>query len=593
MHLARLPDSTRAALKIAAIYLVISVLWIVFSDRGVSLLFKDPEMITLAQTFKGWAFVCVTALLIFVLLKREIQAYLRIMKRLQRSGQELRDLLDAMPVGVALTDGLTIEYINVNFSERFGYTLDEIPTVEHWFLLAYPDPQYREPLVASWQADLARAGSEGRPVPPYDVRVTCRSGEVRQVIIHTQLIGDRILVIMIDITEREMLKNEVAKIQKLESIGVLAGGIAHDFNNILTGIMGNISYLQLLLPPADDARQPLDAAMKGTARAAELTRQLLTFARGGQPLKQAVAVGELLHECLNLMLSGTRVKGELILDEPVSAIEADAGQISQVLNNIIINAVQAMPEGGRMRVSATDCRLDEGNTLALPAGDYVRISLADTGCGMPPETLAHIFDPFFSTKAGGSGLGLASAYSIVTRHGGSIIAQSEPGRGTTFLLHLPASSEQPAGSAPSDPARGRQSSRRHRILVMDDEEAICSIAATMLSHLGYAVQTCADGQAAIDLYRQARSAGRPFSAVIMDLTVPGAMGGIEAAAAIRDLDPAARLVVSSGYSHDPIMSEYRDHGFAAVLAKPYLVNDLERVLLAVLADGEQLQAAPV
>jgi signal transduction histidine kinase/ActR/RegA family two-component response regulator len=581
-------SSSRAAVKVAAIYLVLAVLWILFSDQIVSFFAVDPALITRLQTAKGWMFVGVTALFIFFLLKREIATYQAVADHLRTSRQELRDILDAMPVGIALTDGTAIEYINVNFSERFGYILDEIPTDEQWFQLAYPDPAYRQQLIAGWRMELEKARASGGPIPPVEVNVTCKNGQTRQAIANTQLVGHRILIILTDITERELLQNELIKMQKLESIGVLAGGIAYDFNNILTGIMGNLSYAQLLLEPGHAAAKPLDAATNATVRAAELTRQLLTFARGGQPVKKVVSVQQLIHEAVTLLLRGTNVKGEVRVEDPVRAIEVDAGQITQVFNNIIINAVQAMPGGGTLRIAAGNVVLDNANTLALPEGDYVRITLTDEGCGIPPESLARIFDPYFSTKASGSGLGLASAYSIVTRHGGSISVDSAAGKGATFILHLPASAGQPTEPRPegAGPQSADEQAGHLAVLVMDDEEVIRDIAATMLQFLGYAVQTCADGDAAVRLYGEALSEGAPFAVVLMDLTVPGGLGGIEAAKAIRALDPEARLVVSSGYSQDPIMSDYQLHGFNGVLAKPYKVAELGQVLQAVLAGRE-------
>ncbi|ADW16880.1 multi-sensor hybrid histidine kinase [Desulfobulbus propionicus DSM 2032] len=583
-----LDNGTRVPLKIAGIYLVVAVLWVLFSDQLVSFFARDPEILTELQTVKGWLFVGGTALFIFVLLRRELAVYQATMDQLRQNEQALRDILDAMPVGVALTDGTTIEYINVNFSERFGYSLDEIATDEQWFLHAYPEPDYREPMIAAWKAELERARTQGTPIRPFEVKVTCKNGTVRQVIANTQLIGKRIMVILTDITERELLQNELIKMQKLESIGVLAGGIAHDFNNILTGIMGNISYAQVLLEPGHPACQPLASAEQATIRAADLTRQLLTFARGGEPIKQVVSVAELIKEAMALMLRGSTVKGETRFDVGLWAIEADAGQISQVFNNMIINAVQAMPQGGTLTIAADNELIAEDSPLSLPTGRYVRVTIADEGCGMEPDVMGRIFDPYFSTKGTGSGLGLASAYSIVTRHAGALEVDSVVGQGTTFTLHLPASDTQPLSEAVAPPAMSRAAGNGESplVLVMDDEEAIRDLAASMLTHLGYQVATCGDGESAVRLYEAALAAGAPYAAVIMDLTIPGGMGGKEAARQILARHAEARLIVSSGYSHDPIMSDYRLHGFQGVLAKPYKVAELARLLAAVLAEEQ-------
>jgi len=574
----------REPLKIAATYVVVATLWIVLSDRLVSLLIQDPELVTEVQTLKGGLFVLGTACLFYAALKREISTCWTMTADLQKNRQELRDILDAMPVGIALTDGVTIEYININFSERFGYSLDEIPTDEQWFLLAYPDPAYREPLIAAWRAEMDRARESGSAIHPFEVKVTCKNGQIRHAIANTQLIDNRIMIILTDITERELRHNELIKMQKLDSIGVLAGGIAHDFNNILTGIMGNLSYARLLLEAGHEARRPLAVAEQASQRAAALTRQLLTFAQGGEPIKTGGAVNRVIDEAVALMLRGSNVRGEVRIDGAVRAIEADEGQMAQVLHNVIANAVQAMPEGGILRVTADNVRLDTANILALAEGDYVRITIADEGCGFPEEIRERIFEPYFSTKSAGSGLGLASAYSIVTRHGGHIDVESTAGKGSVCTILLPATDKalpaEPPGAVPAlsaDRAPGRLA-----ILVMDDESVIRDLAATMLTHLGYEVRTCADGEEAIRLYGEALAAGAPYAAVLMDLTVSGGMGGLEAARQILALNDRACLIVSSGYSHDPVMAEYQSHGFSGVLAKPYTLIDLDQVLQAVL-----------
>lgn len=572
-------------LKIAGIYLAVAALWVLFSDRLVFSWVHDQAWGAILQTLKGWLFIIGTSWLIYFLLKREIATYSTTTEHLKKSRQELLDILDAMPVGIVLTDGRTIEYININFSERFGYSLDEIPTDEQWFLLAYPDPAYRRQLVSEWRAELDKARASGSWIRPFEVKVTCKDGHVRQAIVNTQLIGNRVVIIFTDITERELLRNELIKMQKLESIGVLAGGIAHDFNNILTGVIGNLSYARQLVAQEHVASPPLVAAEKAAKRATELTRQLLTFARGGEPIKRVVAVDHLIEEAMALMLRGTNVRGEIRVDEDIWAIEADEGQVAQVLHNVIINAVQAMPDGGILRVEAGNLRLDATSATPLPPGAYVRIGITDEGCGIPEEIQERIFDPYFTTKEFGSGLGLASAYSIMTRHGGSISVESADARGTRCTLLLPATEKPLPMEAP--PTVGRQSSERGRvrpaILVMDDEQTIRDLVTTMLGYLGYEVHTCEEGEAAVRLYEEARARKAGFAVVLMDLTIPGGMGGLEASRRILARDQDACLVVSSGYSQDPVMADYRAHGFAGVLAKPYTMAELEQVMASVLA----------
>ncbi|NLX17933.1 MAG: response regulator [Desulfobulbus sp.] len=570
-------------LKIAGVYLVAAILWILYSDDLLLLWTQDPEQVQSVQTAKGLLGATVITVGLFFLMKREMALSAATTGHLRKNRQELLDILDAMPVGIVLTDGTAIEYMNINFSERFGYGLDEIPTREQWFLLAYPDPVYRRDLVGAWFEEVDGARKNRMPIPAVETMITCKDGKVRQAIVNTQIINDQIVIIYTDITERELMRNELIKIQKLESIGVLAGGIAHDFNNILTGIMGSITHARTLMVPEHDATQPLMAAEKATKRAAELTRQLLTFASGGEPVKKIVAVQPLVEEAVTLMLRGTNVRGEIQVDGDVQAIEADEGQLTQVLHNVIINAVQAMESGGILRVRIENHRLDT-NVPDLPNGDYVQITVTDEGDGIPPEILERVFEPYFTTKELGSGLGLASAYSIMTRHDGQIRIESAVSGGTVCTLLLPAT-ELPLSLPPASLTKThhvRQEERQYPILVMDDEAIIRDMTTTMLKYLGYEVHACEDGETAVQLYKEALAEGTRYGAVLMDLTVPGGLGGLETSRRILALDQDACLVVSSGYSHDPIMADCRAYGFAGVLPKPYTMADLDQTLTSVM-----------
>ncbi len=393
-----------------------------------------------------------------------------------------------------------------------------------------------------------------------------------------------LLVLGQDITEERRLDRENKRIeaqmlnmQKLESLGVLAGGIAHDFNNILTGIVGNITFAQSALDPEEKASGPLFKAEKACQRAGELASQLLTFARGGEPIKKAFSVKPLASESASLVLRGTNVKGVIDIPDTLAIVEADEGQISQAFNNIVINAVHAMPGGGTLTIAGADETLEPDNRLGLAAGSYVRLSFSDEGCGISEGDLKRIFDPYFTTKTSGTGLGLASTHSIVKKHGGVILVDSVPGEGTTFTIYLPSTgASSPAEGAEEQFAGGGRGSGS--VLVMDDEEMIRELATAMLTELGYRVRTCSDGDEAIELYRSSRAAGSPLSAVIMDLTIPGGMGGKEAARRILEIDPEACLIVSSGYSNDPVMSDHRSFGFRATLVKPYSAREIARVL---------------
>lgn len=497
---------------------------------------------------------------------------------LRESERALKLLIEAMPVGVGVADDHgVVEYLNSSFVNRFGYTIDDIPTVDVWFHKAYPDPAYRDQVAYDWKNGLANM-AKGAPASPQEVEITCKNGNVRHVIINAQLIHHRVLAIFTDITEREFLQNELLKVQKLESLGLLAGGIAHDFKNILTSILGNISFAQVFMDKAHKAHHPLEQAEKATHRAAELAGQLLTFAKGGDPVKKPVSVQRLVDESISLVLRGTNVAASVDIPDGLHTIEADAGQINQTFNNIIINAVQAMPDGGRLTVKAENATLDGTNTLGLTPGKYVKLSFSDEGCGIPDKEQKQIFDPYFTTKSGGTGLGLSSAYSIITRHGGHIAVNSGVGCGSTFTIHLPAIDEEPAepGTGPGSVATANPAGGF--VLVMDDDEMILELAEKMLHLLGYRVTTCTSGEEAISKYKSARESGTPFDAVIMDLTVPGGMGGRETAEKILAFDPGARLIVSSGYSNDPIIARFGEYGFCGAMVKPYRINELVEVL---------------
>ena len=393
-----------------------------------------------------------------------------------------------------------------------------------------------------------------------------------------------------DITEEKRSVAELLRAGKLESLGLLAGGIAHDFNNILTVVIGNLSLAKLLASPHDKIYARLEEAEKASVRTKDLTQQLLTFAKGGTPIKQTASITELIRETTDFASHGANVKCEFALPEELWPVEIDAGQISQVLNNLVINAVQAMPGGGIVCVSAENLALGEESGLPLNVGKYVRIQVRDNGTGIDPEYLAKIFDPYFTTKQTGSGLGLATSYSIIKKHDGLLTVESALGAGTSFYIYLPASNRPVA-----EPPRAREEPLRGtgRVLVMDDEPLIRELAKAMLEHLGYEAEQARDGGEAIRLYCQAKENGRPFDAVIMDLTIPGGMGGKEAITKLRALDPEVRAIVSSGYSSDPVMANYGAYGFRGVMGKPYKVGELAKVLHDIFRpEAKRLPARP-
>lgn len=394
-----------------------------------------------------------------------------------------------------------------------------------------------------------------------------------------------------DVTEHERLEQELVRASKLESVGILAGGIAHDFNNILTAVMGNVALALIDLDPATEAAQSLREAEKATLRARDLTHQLLTFAKGGEPVRTAVHLEGIVREMTTFTLHGSRVRAVYEVPPDLWPAEADKAQIGRVVQNLVINAVQAMPEGGTIRIVMSNEHVDGLVRPALAPGNYVQIAITDTGVGIKSEHLSRIFDPYFTTKQMGSGLGLAAVYSIVNKHRGAIDVQSQLGVGTTFRIWLPASPIAPASSE-ANGAPAKSAPMKGRVLFMDDEEAIRQMARFLLKRFGFEVVCVSDGAETVRAYAEARAAGQPFTLVIMDLTVPGGMGGREAIAQLRAMDPNVKAIVSSGYSSDPVLANYRAHGFCGVVAKPYEIDDLARVLREALAGDQGGGSAP-
>jgi signal transduction histidine kinase/ActR/RegA family two-component response regulator len=386
---------------------------------------------------------------------------------------------------------------------------------------------------------------------------------------------DRVLFSVFDLTERKRMEQELSKSNKLESLGVLAGGIAHDFNNLLTAIVGNLYLCKASIDPGHKLYARLVEAEKACFRAQNLTKQMLTFARGGKPVIKTCALGGLLNEWVTFALRGSNVEAQFAVQPDLWPVEADEGQLSQVLHNLVINAQQAMTGGGVVRVTAHNLLLETESALRLPGGRYVQISVVDQGAGIPKEHLSKIFDPFFTTKAKGSGLGLTTSYAIVAKHRGLLTVESEPGRGATFFVYLPASAEAvtPQHDDVTLSVKGKGS-----ILFMDDEDAIRRFMGDLLGEMGYQVECVSDGATAVNRYRRALHSGKRFDIVILDLTVPGGMGGQEAIHQLLALDPAVRAIVSSGYSNDPVIAEFRQYGFRGRLSKPYHIEDLAKVL---------------
>lgn len=388
-----------------------------------------------------------------------------------------------------------------------------------------------------------------------------------------------VVIVFRDATRELRMEKELQKIEKLESVGVLAGGIAHDFNNILTAILGNISLAKMQLTPGDKLHELMLASEKACKRATSLTRQLLTFAKGGEPVREAASIPEVIRESAEFVLHGENLACHYAIPHDLWLANIDRGQMSQVIQNLIINAKHAMLQGGTIQIKCENL-LAPGNE-SVPLSDtqrYIKISIHDTGSGIPADKIGKIFDPYFSTKEKGSGLGLAITHAIIKKHDGFITVASKPGKGATFTLYLPAAEDQPQAPQPLATATCASSPVKLRILVMDDEAMVRDVVAGMLKSLGYETILTEHGQEALQVFQQRRESATPVDLTIMDLTVPGGMGGREAVAEILRLDPQARVIVASGYSHDPILADYRAYGFTAAIVKPFCLQELESAI---------------
>ena len=437
---------------------------------------------------------------------------------------------------------------------------------------------------------------------PENATLTSRDGSERIVEQSASPIRDNknevagVVLVFRDITERQRDEAERRKAETLEQLGLLAGGIAHDFNNLLTAIIGNISLASLLLPPDGEMVTRLVDAKNASMRARDLAQQLLTFARGGAPIKKTASIGKLIQDTVSFSLRGSHSRSKFQFGADLWPAEIDPGQISQVIANLVVNADQAMPNGGTLHVSGENFRYCATTTPVvpdLPPGDHIRIRIRDEGVGIPDEYLKRIFDPYFTTKPKGNGLGLATAYSIIKNHNGLVTVESEVHFGSIFTLYLPAALEQEM-PVESPGTITQAITGTGRVLVVDDEEAIRMLVHFTLTHLGYQVMQAETALQGVNLYREKFAAGERFDAVILDLTLPGGMGGKEALKKLIEIDPTVNAIVSSGYATDATMSRYHDFGFRGVIAKPYEASELGKTVHDVISTshvnfGEHLE----
>ena len=421
-------------------------------------------------------------------------------------------------------------------------------------------------------------------------------GERTLIVYYYPLLGRQpkdtvVITVLRDITDQRRMDEEREKVQRLESLGLLAGGIAHDFNNLLTGFFGYVSLSRSLIEDDSPAAGYLNNALSAFGRASDLTRQLLTFAKGGTPVKKPMHIEKLLKEAATFSLSGSNVRPNIVIDDSLWPVEIDEGQIHQVISNIVINARQAMPEGGLLDVRASNCILGANDVPQLPRGQYVAVGIRDHGIGIPAHHLEKIFEPFFTTKQKGSGLGLTLSFSIIKKHGGHITVSSEAGEGTLFTIYLPAIAHPVLENAKTiedvKPSRGSG-----LILIMDDEELIRTLLSRIFEQQGYQVLTAHDGRSAIDIYRKSITEKQKIRVSILDLTIPGGMGGKETVRHLRDLDPEVSAIASSGYSDDPVQIDPAAHGFAAFVTKPFHLNDLLRTVQTVVSASKETYPLP-
>ena len=388
-----------------------------------------------------------------------------------------------------------------------------------------------------------------------------------------------------EINEKEKMQRDLIRVEKLESTGLLAGGIAHDFNNLLSIILGNLSLAQFHAKEDDDILKILIDTEKSCFRARDLTKQLLTFSKGGSPVKKTMSVIELIKETVIFALRGSNVGHAFSITPELFPVNVDEGQINQVISNIVINAGHAMPQGGTVLIAGENIEITPENTFAtpLPPGPYIKITIRDHGTGIAPKNLQSIFDPYFTTKPTGSGLGLATAHSIIKKHEGFISVESRETKGSSFHIYLPASPDKINGTnGQMEEITKKLVKGRGKVLVMDDEEMIRHIVGELLMHMGYEPEFAEDGVEASRKYLDAMEKNDKFSAVIMDLTIPGGMGGKEAVQEILKIDPHAKVIVSSGFSTDPVMADYKAYGFSGVVAKPFMMQELNSVLREVI-----------
>jgi len=499
-------------------------------------------------------------------------------KKLIKREERFREMARLLPCGIVETDSdLNVTYANQTGLDMFGYTQADLENGLNGKNIIHPKD--RRMAVQHIKKHL-----NGETTSPAEFRMNKKDGTPIIVLWNSNPIINKKEVAgfrgsLVDLTELKKLQKEVIRTQKLESTGMLAGGIAHDFNNILLGIFGNIALAKCELSSRDNAYKLLEEAEKSMSRAKELTTQLLTFAQGGDPIKQAITIDQVIRETATFNLTGSNIKVSMEKPEALWQVSADKGQISQVISNLVINARQAMPEGGSLNIKLENTAVSENDFSSLKLDQYVKITITDQGTGIPEKYLEKIFDPYFTTKQDGSGLGLAIVHSIILKHSGYIYVNSLLGKGTTFVIFLPAADRVETGEEkPMNLSTVHNEDQSIKILIMDDDPLVRDVSKRILNKLGHTVDICEDGSQAIEKYKQAMAETAFYDLVIMDLTIPGGMGGQKAIKELLKIDPSAKVVVASGYSNDPVLANYKGYGFKAVVTKPYTFEKIQHVI---------------
>jgi PAS domain S-box-containing protein len=510
---------------------------------------------------------------------RDVTQQTRAEEALRESEERFRTLFEESNDGIFILDmaGNVVD-VNRNAYGRLGYTKEQILSL-HASDLVPPD------LRDSVQESIEKVKGEGKAI--FESVHAGSDGSVMPMEVNATLVAlngeERLLCLVRDITERKQAEEEARRSERLEALGLLAGGIAHDFNNMLMGVMASVSSARLDPYTSADAAQALDDAERAIVRARGLTQQLLTFSRGGAPVRRAASIADLVRDTAEFALAGSSIRCRFEFPTTLWPAHVDENQISQVVQNLVLNAKHAMPEGGFVDIDARNVAVGAGEMPPLKRGRYVCITIRDQGAGIAREDLTRIFDPYFTTKATDSGLGLAISHSIVQKHDGHIRVDSRPGVGTCVEVFLPAGDTEV--EAPPEPAQEPGDGGAH-ILLMDDDAIIRRGARNLLTQLGYDVACAADGEEALRLYAEALHEASPFDVVVLDLTVPAGMGGTTCLDRLKQLDPSVRAIVSSGYADDPIMADYRAHGFLAVVRKPYTAEELVRALEQAMRSGD-------